>query len=332
VLVMALVISLLVVIALTARALTRIEQHKAEAEAERGTLLVEVREQHAHMVELIESISDAFYAVDANFHFTHVNRKAAETWACRGEDILGKHLWTAFPNALGSEGYSNHVRAMRERTALHYEFWSGALSRWYDFSLYPDARGGLSCFFRDITARKQAEEELRRAKEEAERASAAKSEFLATLSHEMRTPLAPVLLTVSAMESHPKLAPELREDLAVIRRNVDLEIRLISDLLDLTRVERGRLQLEMGMIDANEMVRAAASICRRDDAAPISLRLCQRNAHVRGDATRLQQIFWNLLTNAQKFTPPTGEIVVESLAEGNTLQIVVSDNGAGINP
>src|SRR5690606_26078353 len=99
-----------------------------------------------------------------------------------------------------------------------------------------DEQGRIERWFgtcTDIHEQKLHREELARAKEEADRASLAKSDFLATLSHEMRTPLTPVLLTVSLMESHPDLPEDLREDVAAIRRNVELESRLISDLLDL---------------------------------------------------------------------------------------------------
>jgi PAS domain S-box-containing protein len=172
----------------------------------------------------------------------------------------------------------------------------------------------------------------RRARAEAERASEAKSEFLATLSHELRTPLTPVLLTVSLMESHPGLPEDLREDVATIRRNVELESRLISDLLDLTRVAKGKLQLDTQDVDLHLILRAAIDICQREASARLSLDLRAARHMVRGDSTRLQQVFWNLINNAQKFTPPEGTITVRSSnAEGNRIRVEVTDTGSGID-
>src|SRR5687767_12214841 len=114
------------------------------------------------------------------------------------------------------------------------------------------------------------------------------------------------------MESHPGLPPELREDVATIRRNVELESRLISDLLDLTRIIRGKLQLDEREVDLHLIVRSAVDICQREASAKLSLELKAERHVVRGDSTRLQQIFWNLINNALKFTGPGGTITVRS--------------------
>jgi CheY-like chemotaxis protein/nitrogen-specific signal transduction histidine kinase len=168
---------------------------------------------------------------------------------------------------------------------------------------------------------------------EAQRASDAKSTFLATLSHELRTPLTPVLLNVSLIERHAGLPVELREDVAAIRRNVELESRLISDLLDLTRIANGKLQLDQQDVDLHSIVRAAIDICQREASAKLVLELKARRHVVRGDTTRLQQIFWNLVSNAEKFTGPEGTITVRTLeAPGNRVRVQIIDTGSGIDP
>jgi len=142
-----------------------------------------------------------------------------------------------------------------------------------------------------------------------------------------------VLLTVSLMESHPNLPADLREDVATIRRNVELESRLISDLLDLTRIERGKLQLDMLNVDLHLIVRSAVDICQREASARLSLDLRSPRHTVRGDSTRLQQVFWNLINNAIKFTPEHGEIFVSSRShDDGRIRIEVTDTGEGIDP
>jgi signal transduction histidine kinase len=186
---------------------------------------------------------------------------------------------------------------------------------------------------RTLAELERSRDELHQAKEAAEAASRTKDEFLAVVSHELRTPLTPVLLTVSLLESHPGMPEELREEVAAIRRNVELESRLISDLLDLMRVARGKLRLEMSDVDVHAAVRSAVDICQREASVKLSVELRAMRHTVRGDPTRLQQVFWNLISNAQKFTGTDGTITVRSMnVEGSRIRIEVSDTGVGIDP
>ncbi len=187
----------------------------------------------------------------------------------------------------------------------------------------------------DITHRKQAELGIRRAKEEAEAANRAKDQFLAALSHELRTPLTPVLLIAAAMENDPALPKEVREQGALIRRNVDLEARLIDDLLDLTRVSRGKLQLHLRPIDPVATLDAAVEVCH-DELTSKGLKLsthCHaRDRHVQADPARLQQVFWNLIKNAVKFTPSGGDVRIECDSTEDRWWMTITDTGIGIEP
>ena len=203
----------------------------------------------------------------------------------------------------------------------------GNVAQWFGTCTEIDALKKLEQEREDLLSRERA------ARAEAERASDAKSEFLATLSHELRTPLTPVLLTVSLMESHPELPAELREDVAAIRRNVELESRLISDLLDLTRVAKGKLQLEQQDVDLHLIVRSAVNICQREASANLLVDLAADRHTVRGDGTRLQQVFWNLINNAIKFTPQGGTITIRTHNVGDDrVRVEVTDTGVGIDP
>ena len=161
----------------------------------------------------------------------------------------------------------------------------------------------------DISDRKRDERRLAEAKAEAEQATRAKDRFLAMLSHELRTPLTPALAAATALERRTDLPAEAREDLQMVRRNIELEAMLIDDLLDLTRVARGKLELALRTADAHEVVRDAIDICRpdlEDKQIELVLDLAAARHHVRADGPRLQQVFWNLLKNAIKFTPRAG--------------------------
>jgi signal transduction histidine kinase/CheY-like chemotaxis protein len=176
-------------------------------------------------------------------------------------------------------------------------------------------------------------DELRERADELALANAAKDRFLAVLSHELRTPLTPVLLTLSLMETSKDLTPALREDLGSIRRNVELESQLISDLLDLTRIARGKLQIERREVDIHQVLQSAIDICQREASAHLITDFTASRSIVQGDQTRLQQVFWNLIGNAQKFTPPQGAIFVRTAdtADGR-VRIEVKDTGTGIDP
>src|SRR6267143_4816959 len=160
----------------------------------------------------------------------------------------------------------------------------------------------------------------REARAEAERASLAKDRFLAMLSHELRTPLTPVLASVFALEGEEQMPPALRDSLQLIRRNVELEARLIDDLLDLTRISKGKLQLSSEIVDAHKLLQNALEICRSEiDSKNLTLISDFSAAHVRLDAdpARLQQIFWNLIKNAVKFTPAGGKLSVRTSNDSN---------------
>jgi signal transduction histidine kinase/ActR/RegA family two-component response regulator len=189
----------------------------------------------------------------------------------------------------------------------------------------------------DITERKRAEQELERARDVAERANRAKDEFLAALSHELRTPLSPVLLLSSELAGDATLPENLRADFATIAKNVALEARLIDDLLDVTRITRGKLPLDQRPTNVHTVLQDAIATVRAElekKHIVLELDLVADQRTVMGDEVRLQQVFWNILKNAVKFTPEGGKIAVRTtiLADGDDLSVVVSDTGIGITP
>ncbi len=193
---------------------------------------------------------------------------------------------------------------------------------------------------KNVALQRQAEERLRRiraeaAQAEAEAANAAKDRFLAMLSHELRTPLSPVLHSLALIDEAPDCPAGIREALQIIRRNVQLEARLIDDLLDLARIRNSKLQLQFQLVDAHELLRRALEICKPQvEARGIQLetRLDAKETVLSADPARLQQIFWNLISNSVKFTPRNGLIKIVTANENGSLRVEVSDTGAGIEP
>jgi two-component system CheB/CheR fusion protein len=187
----------------------------------------------------------------------------------------------------------------------------------------------------DITQRKAAEEALKQAKEAADAANRTKDQFLAVLSHELRTPLTPVLAVASSLEADPGAPASIHADMELVRRNVELETKLIDDLLDLTRITQGKLDLSFEAVDVHALLRNALATCQEEIRAKrlqIPTQLHAQQHYVWADQARLQQVFWNLIRNATKFTPERGTISVRSHNDGNRVQIQVADTGIGIEP
>ncbi|MEA2711485.1 MAG: hypothetical protein QOF78_4086 [Phycisphaerales bacterium] len=213
--------------------------------------------------------------------------------------------------------------------------------RWHLTRIVPhkDADGKIVNWFgtaADIHDLKMAEEAVLHAKADAEHANKAKDQFLAVLSHELRTPLTPVVMTVAAMEMERTLSPQMREDLAMIRRNIELETKLIDDLLDVTRIANGKLRLQPRAADVHALLKNVLEMLRADvNDKEIRTRgdFAAADPRIFGDPARLQQVFWNLIKNAIKFTPKHGTVTIRSWNEGERLVCVeVLDTGAGIEP
>ncbi|HEY3760589.1 MAG TPA: ATP-binding protein [Verrucomicrobiae bacterium] len=177
--------------------------------------------------------------------------------------------------------------------------------------------------------------QIQKSHEETLAASRAKDDFLAALSHELRTPLNPVLLIASDAAANQELPARTRVDFEMIRRNVELEARLIDDLLDLTRITRGKLTLEQQSVDAHDVLREAVSTVSADaekKQIQFEFALHAKKCVVKGDPVRLQQIFWNVIKNAVKFTPEHGRITVKSFADDSMVTVKITDTGIGIKP
>ncbi len=204
----------------------------------------------------------------------------------------------------------------------------------------PDVHG-VVCNYRDITGRKEIEQQRlrllvgeREARAEAERISRMKDEFLATLSHELRTPLNAIVGWAELLQLGKLHGADAAHGLETIQRNARMQTRIIEDLLDMSRIISGRIRLEVQSVDVERLVLAAIETVQpAAQAKEIQLAVeCPDCPTVSGDPSRLQQVLWNLLTNAVKFTPSQGRVSVSAARRGEQVELRVSDSGEGIEP
>ncbi len=194
----------------------------------------------------------------------------------------------------------------------------------------------------DVTVRKRAELALQaaklsaeRAKVAAEEATRAKDQFIAVLSHELRTPLAPVLTGIALLEREIDLSERGRHVIDLVRRNVEMESRLIDDLLDVTGIVRGKVSLDKRRVALCTVIERTIEVCRPEIEAKqlqFGVDLGPRPYVLDGDAARLQQVFWNLVKNAVKFTPAGGRVGLRCRPEDDHVVVDVHDSGVGFNP
>jgi PAS domain S-box-containing protein len=304
----------------------------------------------ARLAAIIESSDDAIVSKTLEGIITSWNKGAERIFGWTQEEVVGKAITIIIPHDRLEEEPKILARMRAGERVDHFETIrqtkDGRLIN-VSVTISPirDDKGvivGASKIARDVTLQMRFQQELtaakeaaERARDEAEAANRAKDHFLSVLSHELRTPLTPVLGAISMMEQDGSVPPHLVEPVAMIRRNVETEARLVDDLLDLTRITRGKITLHPEVVDAHAAVRDVAAMFQSAvDEKPltVSLALHAKQHHVWVDPGRFQQVLLNLVSNAVKFTPPGGSITLRTSNENGTVKIEVADTGIGIDP
>jgi PAS domain S-box-containing protein len=313
--------------------------------AERKNAEELMKQSEALYRTMAETASDTFLTIDENFAILFVNRAAERTFGYHASELVGQKL-----NRLMSARVDADLSGLRVRLEGGYDSsrsqsWEleghckdgGRLPLEVSFgSFKANGRHLFTAIARDVSERKRAAEALQREKAAAEQANQVKDNFLAMLSHELRTPLTPVICAINDLEQALPLSPEARASVAIVRRNVEHEARLIDDLLDLTRVVRGKLNLRCEVLDAHGCIMDALDACQQDIARKeikIQTALEAPRHHVHADRTKLHQIVWNLVKNAAKFSDVGGivSLTTENDEDGQ-LVLKVIDHGIGIEP
>ncbi len=302
-----------------------------------------LQQSEALSQSIFDAAGDCIEVLDVDGRLRQINRQGLllleieDTGAVTGRDWLqgwGPATQEVAGAALEKARSGGEGRLQGERATLK------GSAKWWDVLISPirdvDSRiTSLVAVSRDITEAKRHEAALAEAKATAEAASRAKDDFLAALSHELRTPLNPVLLIASEREADPGLPPEVADDFAAIRKNVELESRLIDDLLDITRIVRGKLRLDIQRASLRTLLHASLDLLSPDIRSKKLVVKIENEAEdvmINVDPVRMQQVFWNVVKNAVKFTPGGGCITVGVRRQDGWVHVTVKDTGTGIPP
>jgi PAS domain S-box-containing protein len=308
---------------------------------------------------LVEGVPDyAIFMLDVNGKVASWNIGAQRIKGYAADEILGQHFSIFYPPEVKATGWPQHeLQVATETGSFNDEGWRvrrDGTMLWAQVTItaLKDDFGrllGFAKLTRDLTERKNAEaaevasrqrEEIleaeRNARMSAQRATRIKDEFLATLSHELRTPISAILgWTQVLMKSGAIKTPEVQRAIEVIDRNARAQVQLVDDLLDLNKIMSGKIRLDLRQVSLLDAVQAAVdSALPAADAKDIRLKsvLDPTPAMVTADSARIQQVVWNLLTNAIKFTPKGGQVQVLLQRVNSHIELSVSDTGIGIPP
>ncbi|MBD8532826.1 PAS domain-containing protein [Massilia sp. CFBP 13647] len=289
----------------------------------------ELRAERDRSRYIFDTIGEGFGLADRHWTMLEMNAEGLRICGLAAEQVIGKNHWQLFPEVEGTPAAAMLHRAMNERVAGSVEHPLapvGGRRGWNEIRAFPTQDGGVAIFFREITDRKRAEEGLKMADQR-------KDEFLAMLAHELRNPLAPISAAATLLDMGAQSETRVRQSSAIIGRQVRHMTRLVDDLLDVSRVTRGLIELQRTPLDLRTIVDEAAEQVRPQLAARrqrLSLHLPPLPLVVEGDRARLVQVVSNLLGNAVKYTPDERAIEVELQATDGQALLAVRDEGIGM--
>jgi PAS domain S-box-containing protein len=292
------------------------ERKRAEEALQRANELI---------TEVLERITDAFFAVDTGWRFTYLNRQAERILRRSREELLGQSLWEEFPDAVGSRFYEKYHEAVESGTSVHFEAFYEALDHWVEVHAYPSGEG-LTVYFRDVTERRRAREALADVLK-------ARTEFMANVSHELRTPL-------TVIRGNAEVGLELGRDCAheeileeIVRESGSMS-RMVEDLLLLARTDSDSIPLEKQMVQIERLLEELATRAEalaRERGSPLQMKL-SGEGRLRCDAQSIEQAVLVLVDNAAKYGTPGESITLTSSRRQRDLLIEVADRGPGIPP
>jgi PAS domain S-box-containing protein len=315
-LVLAFIITFTLLVGRTGAVVSRQEKKSAAAE----------RMLRDRIALFLESMTDGFVACDSSWQVTYVNAAAERLSGKSREQAIGGDFWQILPHPLSADAQEQCRRAMLERVPVQLEVHDQKQDVYLEHDVFPTADGGLAAYVRDVS-------EQRRALRVLAETDRRKNEFLATLAHELRNPLAPVTNAIFLLRRRGEASSESSRAYAIVDRQIAHLTRLIDDLMDVGRISQDKLELRQSRVVLSEIVSAAVQGSRyeidsKEQALTISLP--EPPVEFEGDAVRLVQVLTNLLSNAARYTPRGGSITLSARRDGAELSISVVDSGIGI--
>ena len=295
----------------------------------------ELAATHQRAREVLERITDGFFALDREWCFTYVNEAAEQILGLDRDNLLGRSIWDVFPRAVEAPIYAAFHEALAEGATVGIEFQAAPGGKWYGVRAYPSPNG-LSVFFRDVTEQRRYEREIQAALAEARAANRGKDLFLAMMSHELRTPLQAVLGYADFLLTGQSgsLTNDQVQDIGYIRQGAERMAALIERILELSRIEAGALELTTEPVDLHSILeQVRQDIAPQASAKGLAIHVDEADhlPVIYGDPMRIRQILLNLAGNAVKFTE-RGSVRLSARASGDGVDLAVSDTGIGIAP
>ncbi|BAN35672.1 PAS/PAC sensor signal transduction histidine kinase [Sulfuricella denitrificans skB26] len=305
----------------------------------------ELEQAQRRITSILENISDAFVSLDADWHYTYVNAKAGEFFGHKPETLIGKHIWTEFPEGVGQPFYHAYHKAMAEQTPIELEAYYPPWERWFENRIYP-SKEGLSIFFHDITERKKTALELATYRDHLEKMVEVRTAdleatnreleaFSYSVSHDLRAPLRAMQGFAQALEEDygAKLGSTGLDYIQRIVTSAQRMDTLIQDLLAYSQLARADIEIKPVSL-TGAVMEALDQLDVEIKQSGAQITVAPSLSEVIGHAPTLAQIISNLLGNAIKFVPSGTRPSVEVWTEerGERVRLWVADNGIGISP
>ncbi len=288
---------------------------------------------------LVESITDCFFTLDKELRFTYVNKATEEISGLSGNELLGRKIEDVFPGLIDIS-LSYFRKALEEQAPQQYEIFSKVVQRWVDMTVYPTPNG-IAVYFRDINERAKIKEALQESNIALEKAIAMKDEFLTLMSHELRTPLTVIISAIQLLKtlSWDELPDKAKGYFDTIRKNSNRQLKLVNNILDITRINAGRYDVSLSNTDivslTNSIIESIKPYAERKKIN-IKFSFAPAKMIIGTDQEKYERILLNLLSNAIKYTNKEGSIAIklnQKIVDNRAMACIqVCDNGIGIPP